>query len=174
MVKIILFQPDIAQNLGTAMRLCTCFGVDLEIIEPCGFPLTAKALRRTAMDYGHAENIKRHVNWSAYEKSRKSELIEPSKDINSASIASHSRLILFTTKAATPLPDFGFRPTDHLLFGRESAGVPEEVHTSADARVIIPLAPEARSFNLAISASIALYEALRQTGQLPPDQLLKA
>jgi len=99
MVKIILFQPDIAQNLGTAMRLCACFGVDLEIIEPCGFPLTAKALRRTAMDYGHAENIKRHVNWSAYEKSRKSELIEPIFYLAVKALACPKRYILALMRA---------------------------------------------------------------------------
>ena len=167
MVKIILYQPDIAQTLGTAMRLCACFDVDLEVIEPCGFPLSVKALRRTAMDYGHVEGLKRHVNWAAYQESRRTDALGAKNDKKSVNPLPQSRLILFTTKAATPLPDFKFHPADHLLFGRESAGVPDSVHQAADARVVIPLAPKARSFNLAISASIALYEALRQTGELP-------
>lgn len=149
-MKVILFQPDIAQNLGACMRLCACFGTSLEVIEPCGFPLTAKALRRTAMDYGAPAELTRYKSWQNYTDASES-----------------GRLILFTTKAATPLPDFKFEATDRLIFGRESAGAPEAVHTAADARVIIPITPETRSFNLAISASIALYEALRQTDGLP-------
>ena len=149
-MKIILYQPDMAGNLGAVMRSCACFGVELEIIEPCGFPLTAKAIRRTAMDYGAPESLKRHNNWKSFVENSES-----------------GRLILFTTKGATPLTDFEFHPTDRLLFGRESAGVPEEVHAAADARVIIPIAIEARSFNLATSVAIAAFEALRQTQNLP-------
>ncbi len=149
-MKIILYQPDIAQNLGAIMRLCACFDSPLEVIEPCGFPLTAKALRRTAMDYGAPETLKRHKSWENFCDSPES-----------------SRLILLTTKAATPLPEFEFKPDDRLLFGRESAGAPPSVHARADARIIIPITPNARSFNLATSASIALFEALRQTGGLP-------
>jgi len=149
-MKIILFQPDIAGNLGAVMRSCACFGMPLEIIEPCGFPLTAKALRRTAMDYGAPETLTRHKSWDAYTQSSES-----------------GRLVLFTTKGATPLNQFEFRPNDRLLFGRESAGAPEEVHASADARVIIPIAAGARSFNLATSVAIAAYEGLRQTNGLP-------
>ena len=150
-MKIILFQPDIAQNLGAIMRLSACFDIGLEIIEPCGFPLTIKALRRTAMDYGEPDSLTRHSSWEAFKANRDSQ--------NSPS----NRLILFTTKAETPLHEFKFEPNDHLLFGRESAGVPDYVHEAADHRVIIPLSGNARSFNLASSANIGLWEFLRQT-----------
>ncbi len=149
-MKIILYQPDMAGNLGAVMRSCACFGVELEVIEPCGFPLTAKALRRTAMDYGAPETLKRHSSWDNFVGSPES-----------------GRLVLFTTKGAMPLTDFKFQPDDRLLFGRESAGVPETVHSAADARVIIPIAAGARSFNLATSVAIAAFEGLRQTQQLP-------
>lgn len=148
-MKIILYQPDIAQNLGAVMRLCACFDTPLEVIEPCGFPLTIKALRRTAMDYGAPEALTRHKSWDQF-----------------CSSPHTGRLVLLTTKAATPLTDFSFQPDDRLIFGRESAGAPEEVHSKADARIIIPINPEVRSFNLATSVSIALYEALRQTDGL--------
>ena len=149
-MKIILYQPDMAGNLGAVMRSCACFGVDLEVIEPCGFPLTAKALRRTAMDYGAPETLKRHSSWDNFNE-----------------ISESGRLVLFTTKGATPLTKFEFTPDDRLLFGRESAGVPEAVHAAADERVIIPIAMGARSFNLATSVAIAAFEALRQTQALP-------
>jgi len=149
-MKIVLYQPDIAGNLGATMRLRACFNVPLEVIEPCGFPLTAKALRRTAMDYGAPEKLVRHASWETFAESKRP-----------------GRLVLFTTKGATALPDFKFKPDDTLLFGRESAGVPDNVHATANARVIIPIAADARSLNLANSVSIALYEALRQTGDLP-------
>lgn len=150
-MKIILFQPDIAQNLGAVMRLSACFGVGLEIIEPCGFPLTTKALRRTAMDYGKPESLVRHHSWEAFTANR-----------DSASAPSN-RLVLFTTKAATPIQNFSFSSNDHLIFGRESAGVPKNVHDYIQDQVVIPLSGDARSFNLATSASIGLWEALRQT-----------
>lgn len=159
-MKVILFQPDIAQNLGAAMRLCACFGIELEVIEPCGFPLTAKALRRTAMDYGVPETLKRHVNWQDFESARTT---PPPNN----STRPNPRLILMTTKGATSLSDFKFRTSDWLIFGRESAGVPKEVHTAADGRVFIPIDAKARSLNLVTSASITLFEALRQTGGLP-------
>jgi len=149
-MKIILYQPDIAQNLGAIMRLCACFDTPLEVIEPCGFPLTTKALRRTAMDYGAPETLVRHKSWETFTGSR-----------------SETRLILLTTKASTPVQDFEFKPGDQLLFGRESAGAPDHVHQAVDHRLIIPIHADSRSFNLATSATIALYEALRQTGGLP-------
>ncbi len=149
-MKIALYQPDIAGNLGAIMRLCACFDVPLEIIEPCGFPLTEKALRRAAMDYGQPQNLIRHENWHSFQKRNES-----------------PRMVLFTTQGATPLPRFNFQPDDILLFGRESAGVPETIHTAVDARVIIPISAKTRSFNLASSAAISLFEALRQTDQLP-------
>jgi len=133
------------------MRLTACFDVGLEVIEPCGFPLTAKSLRRTAMDYGNPESLMRHQSWESFTAKREAET------------ATKGRLVLFTTKAATPLHKFTFNPDDAILFGRESAGVPQDVHDYADERVIIPLAPTARSFNLASSVSIGLWEMLRQT-----------
>lgn len=148
-MKVTLYQPDIAQNLGAVMRLCACFNVTLAAIEPFGFPLTTKALRRTAMDYGAPETLIRHQDWETYKNQN------------------WGRTVLFTTKGATNLTQFEFEPTDNLLFGRESAGVPDSVHADVDARVVIPLSLEARSFNLATSVAIGLYEALRQTGELP-------
>ncbi len=153
-MDVILFQPDIAGNLGAIMRSCACYGVPLSVIEPCGFPLTAKAVRTAAMDYGAPETLTRHKSWGDFVQ--KPESTSPS-----------GRLVLFTTKAATPLPEFKFRADDRLLFGRESAGVPDAVHAAADARVIIPIAQGARSFNLSVSVGIAVFEALRQTGGLP-------
>jgi len=150
-MKIILYQPDIAQNLGAIMRLTACFNIDLDVIDPCGFPLTAKSLRRTAMDYGSPESLTRHSSWDKFKAQRTPQTPDT------------PRLVLFTTKAATPLHKFTFKPDDCLFFGRESAGVPNEVHDYVDERVIIPLAANARSFNLASSASIGLWEALRQT-----------
>lgn len=151
-VRLALFQPDIPQNLGANLRLAACLGVAVDIIEPCGFPLTDKALRRTAMDYGKNVEILRHDSWSHF------------CDMQTRS---GGRLILFTTKGAATLATTLFRPDDTLLFGRESAGVPDDVHAAADMRVRIALAPYARSLNVAMSGGIALWEALRQTGQLP-------
>jgi len=148
-MQVTLYQPDIAQNLGAVMRLCACFNVPVGIIEPCGFPLTAKGLRRTAMDYGNPEELKRHSDWDSFKN------------------ANQGRTVLFTTKGAKRLPDFQFERNDTLLFGRESAGVPDNIHLDVSDRVIIPLSPDVRSFNLATSVAIGLYEALRQTGKFP-------
>ena len=139
-----------AGNLGAVMRSAACYGVPLEIIEPCGFPLTAKTLRRAAMDYGSPDTLIRHASWEAFNAQKE-----------------QGRLVLLTTQGATPLTEFEFRADDRLLFGRESAGVPPEVHAAADARIIIPIAKGVRSFNLATSAAIATYESLRQIGGLP-------
>lgn len=155
-VRLALYQSDIPQNLGATLRLAACLDVALDIIEPCGFPLTDKALRRTAMDYGKSVEITRHDGWSAFQDANR---------------LAGRRLVLFSTRAEASLTSFTFGKDDCLLFGRESAGVPDEVHESVDARVRIPLSPGARSMNVAMSAGIALWEALRQTGQLPPDQL---
>ena len=151
-VRLALYQPDIPQNLGANLRLAACLGVAVDIIEPCGFPLTDKALRRTAMDYGENVEIVRHDGWSSFLESRK---------------AIGGRLILFTTKGSVTLQSHAFEAGDILLVGRESAGVPDDVHAAADARVRIPLSPNARSLNVSMSAGIALWEALRQTNQLP-------
>ena len=129
------------------MRVAACFGTDLDIIEPCAFPLTAKGIRKAAMDYGAAISPVRHGSWRQYCASE---------------AASKGRLVLFTTRGAQSLWDFEFHPDDRLLFGRESAGVPDDVHEQADARVIIPIRPETRSLNVVVSSGIALAEAQRQ------------
>ncbi len=145
-----LFQPDIPQNLGAAIRLGACLDTQVHVIEPCGFPLSDKAILRVALDYGDPGEVVRHSSWDAFRA------------------AATGRIVLFTTRGAAPLHDFAFRADDILLFGRESAGVPDFVHDAADARVIIPLSRGRRSFNLTVSAAIGLSEALRQTGQFPP------
>ncbi len=147
-MRVALYQPDIPQNTGTILRLCACLGVAADIIEPAGFPVSDRHFRRAGMDYLDQVEIVRHASWRAFadwraEKSR--------------------RLALFTTKAAQPYLDFAFQPDDILLFGRESAGVPDEVAAHADARLLIPIAPQLRSLNVAMAAAMALGEALRQT-----------
>jgi tRNA (cytidine/uridine-2'-O-)-methyltransferase len=131
--------------------LAACLGVGLDVIEPCGFPLSDRALKRAAMDYAGQADIARHDSWAAFRAARAGE-----------------RLVLFTTRAAEPLHGFAFRPGDVLLFGRESAGVPDEVHAAADARLLIPIRPQTRSLNVVTAAAVALGEALRQTGGFPP------
>lgn len=151
-MQIAFYQPDIPQNLGSNFRIAACFSTKVDIIGPCGFPLTAKALRRSSMDYGPMVDVEQHDSWTAFKKS-------PDRQ--------KGRLVLFTTKGATPLLETKFESGDTLLFGRESAGVPDEVHDSAQIRCVIPLNPDARSLNVSVSAAIALHEALRQTGGLP-------
>lgn len=150
-MRLALFQPDIPQNLGAAVRLAACLGVSLDVIEPCGFPLGDAAIRRAAMDYAALVDVTRHASWS---------------DFLDNSVGC-GRIALFTTQGATQLHRFEFRPDDILLFGRESAGAPPEVHAAADARIFIPLAPGARSLNLVTAATLALGEALRQTNGFP-------
>lgn len=152
-MRLALFQPDIPQNLGAAIRLTACLGVPLDVIEPCGFPLGAAAIRRAALDYGVLGEVIRHSGWAGFQASAK------------------GRRVLFTTRGATPLPAFRFQPDDILLFGRESAGVPDEVHDAAEARVLIPLVAGARSLNVVTAAAIALGEALRQTNGFPSPAL---
>jgi len=151
-MRLALFQPDIPQNLGAALRLGACLSVPVDVIEPCGFPLSDAGVRRAAMDYGALADLSRHASWG---------------DFLAAPQRAEGRLLLFTTKGAEPLHGFAFRPGDTLLFGRESAGAPPEVHAAADARLYIPLAAGARSLNLTVSAAIALSEALRQTNGFP-------
>jgi tRNA (cytidine/uridine-2'-O-)-methyltransferase len=151
-MRLALFQPDIPQNLGAALRLGACLSVPVDVIEPCGFPLSDAGVRRAAMDYGALADLTRHAAWSDF-------LAAPQRKAG--------RLILFTTKGAEPLHGFSFQPGDTLLFGRESAGAPPEVHEAADRRLFIPLAPGARSLNLTVSAAIAVSEALRQTNGFP-------
>ena len=153
-VRLALFQPDIPQNLGANIRLAACLGVALDIIEPCGFPLTDRALRRTAMDYDENVRITRHSGWSAFRE---------------APEMAGRRIILLTTAGGERLDRFRFEANDCLLMGRESAGAPEDIHRAADARVRIPLAAGVRSLNVAVAAGLALWEGLRQTGGLPGD-----
>ncbi len=147
-VRLALYQPDIPQNVGAAMRLAACFGAPMDIIEPCGFALTDKGLRRTAMDYGELALVKRHASWSCFRDD----------------MARSSRLILLTTQGAKPLWEFSFHPDDVVLCGRESAGVPPDVHNAVHERVVIPLSPAARSLNVVTAAAVALAEASRQLG----------
>lgn len=151
-MRLALYQSDIPQNLGTTLRLAACLGVAVDIIEPCGFPLTDKALRRAVMDYGKNLSVSRHGGW---------------RDFAESTARAGRRIVLFSTRGETSLGSFRFQAGDCLLFGRESAGVPEDVHTAADARVRVPMEPGVRSLNVAITAGIALWEGLRQTQQLP-------
>jgi tRNA (cytidine/uridine-2'-O-)-methyltransferase len=151
-MRLALFQPDIPQNLGAALRLGACLGVPVDVIEPCGFPLSDAGVRRAAMDYGALADLRRHASWADF-------LAAPERKAG--------RLLLFTTKGAAPLHGFEFREGDTLIFGRESSGAPDEVHAAADARLFIPLMPGARSLNLTVSAAIALSEALRQINGFP-------
>ena len=145
-MRLALFEPDIPQNLGAFIRLAACLGVPLDIIEPCGFPVDDKRIRRAAMDYYDLAAIQRHDSWNAFQRDRKP-----------------GRLVLLTTAGATRLPDASFRADDTLLLGRESAGVPAEVHAAADLRLRIPLQKSLRSLNVALAAAMVLGEALRQT-----------
>jgi len=147
--RIALFQPDIPGNTGTILRFATCMGVAVDIIEPAGFRMDDKSLKRAGMDYLELASLTRHADWQAFESSRTQE---------------KRRLICLTTKATTPYTSFAFQPTDTILFGRESAGVPDFVHNAADARLIIPMIGEMRSINLALSVAMVMGEVLRQTG----------
>ena len=153
-MRLALYQPDIPQNLGAFIRLAACLALPLDIIEPCGFPVDDKRIRRAAMDYYDLASIARHASWAAFKRAR--ELERPA-----------GRLVLLTTKGATDFPGIAFAKDDILLFGRESAGVPDEVHDAADARVLIPLREGLRSLNVAMSVAMAAGEALRQTGGMP-------
>lgn len=148
-MRIALFEPDIAGNVGTILRLAACFGVGVDIIEPCGFAFSDRAFRRAGMDYADAAEFARHDDWDAFQRQRE------------------GRLALLTTRGGTRLPDATFRADDVLLLGSESAGAPRHVHDAADLAIRIPLRPGFRSLNVAVAAGIALAEALRQTGGFP-------
>ena len=148
-MRLALFEPDQAGNVGTILRLAPCLGVAVDVIEPCGFPWGDKALRRAGMDYAEIANVTRHAGWAEYEAR-----IE-------------GRLVLLTTSGATPLPAARFEPGDTILLGSESRGAPDAVHARADLRVRIPQAQGTRSLNIAVAAGIGLVEALRQTGMWP-------
>lgn len=147
-INLALYQPDIPQNVGAAIRLCACLGIGLDIIEPCGFPWNEKKIRQSGMDYLDLVNIRRHSSWQNFTQARENP----------------SRLILMTTKGAVPYTDFTFQKGDILLAGRESAGVPDEIHDAADARVVIPMRPPARSLNVINSCAMILGETIRQLG----------
>jgi tRNA (cytidine/uridine-2'-O-)-methyltransferase len=151
-MRLALYQPDIPQNAGTILRLCACFGVEAHIIEPSGFPTTDRAFRRAGMDYLDAVAIIRHRSWGDFAAWRNRE---------------GCRLILFTTAATHSYLDYRYQPDDILMFGRESAGVPAEVHDAAEARLKIPIREGLRSLNVAVAAAMAIGEALRQTGGMP-------
>jgi len=151
-MRLALFEPDIPANTGTILRLAACLRIPVDIIEPAGFDMSERALRRAGLDYLACAQVHRHASFEAFEAQR-------------AALA--SRLVLLTTAASTRYTDFAFSANDTLLVGRESAGVPERVHAAADARLRIPLASGMRSLNVAVAAAIALGEALRQTEGFP-------
>ena len=148
-LRIALYQPDIAGNTGTILRFAACLGLAVDIIEPAGFDLSDRSLKRAGMDYLAAVTLTRHVSWERFEEWRQ---------------ANGRRLVLASTKAADRYTDFAYRPDDILLFGRESAGVPDRVHAAADGRVVIAMVEGQRSINVALSAAMICGEALRQTG----------
>ena len=152
MIHCALFRPDIPQNAGAILRLGACFGVPVHIVHPSGFALTDRNFRRAGMDYLDRATLVEHVDSEAFEAWRQS---------------SGRRLVALTTHGDTMLQDFAFRPDDVLLFGRESAGLPEDIRSAADAAIRIPIRAGNRSLNLAVAAAIALYEALSRTNQLP-------
>ena len=154
MTHLALYQPDIPQNTGTILRLCACLDVAAHIIEPAGFPVSDRHFRRAGMDYLDQVSITRHDSWSKFEQWR-----------NEAGL----RLVLFTTKAAGSYLDHRYNRDDVLLFGRESAGVPDDVAAVADARLAIPIKPGLRSLNVAMATAMALGEAVRQTGSGPAE-----
>ena len=146
-LTLALYQPDIPQNVGAAMRLCACLGAGLEIIEPCGFIWDERKIRQSAMDYYDACGLARHSSWRAF------------LDLNQGK----RRIILLTTKAEMSYTDFVFAPGDILMTGRESAGVPDDVHDAVDARLTIPMRPGLRSLNVVNAAAMVMGEALKQT-----------
>jgi len=147
-IRIALYQPDIPGNTGTILRLAACLGVGVDIIEPAGFDISDRNLKRAGMDYIAAAALTRHVNWDRFEAWR---------------TTTGRRLVLASTKAALPYTKIAYRPDDILLFGRESAGVPDHVHDKADERVLIPMVEGQRSINVAMSAAMITGEVLRQT-----------
>jgi tRNA (cytidine/uridine-2'-O-)-methyltransferase len=148
-MRLALFEPDQAGNVGTILRLAACLGTPLDVIEPCGFAFSDRGLKRAGMDYAEMASVTRHQDWAAFEAKLE------------------GRLVLFTTAAAVRLPEAHFEQGDTLLFGSESRGAPEEVHARADLRVRIPQAAGTRSLNIAVAAGIGVAEALRQTGRWP-------
>lgn len=158
-MKLALFQPDQPPNVGTLIRLGACMGTPVHIIEPCGFPFSPRAVKRFGMDYIDHADIHHHLDWSNFEAWR-------AKD--------GGRLVLLTTKAATPYHNFTFSENDVLIVGSESAGAPDMVHDAAEARIVIPMKPPTRSLNVAVAMSMVLGEALRQTRGFPLDSQIQS
>ncbi len=148
-MRLALFQPDIPQNTGALLRLAGCLGLGVDLIEPAGFVLSDSRLKRAGMDYLDLVPLARHASWVAFLGARS------------------GRLVLLTTQAECAFGDFAFKSSDTLLLGRESAGVPDAVHDTADARIRVPMIPGARSLNIALAAAMVLSEALRQTDGFP-------
>ncbi|MFQ5953945.1 MAG: tRNA (cytidine(34)-2'-O)-methyltransferase [Kiloniellales bacterium] len=152
-MRLALYQPDIPQNAGAILRLGACLGVAVDIIGPCGFLIDDRRLRRVGMDYLDQVELRRHRSWAAFQRARAED--------------GGGRLVLLTTRAECPYTAFAFRADDALLLGRESAGVPDEVHAAADARLCVPMRPGLRSLNVALAAAVVLGEALRQCNGFP-------
>lgn len=150
-----MFQPDIPQNTGTLLRLGACLDIELDIIEPCGFIFSERTLKRAGMDYLDMVRYRHHHSWEHFLQYRAEHPEE------------YGRIVLLTTHASEPYYNFEFRPNDIILMGRESAGVPEEVHQTADARLLIPMNHNARSINVAVSAVMVVGECLRQVNGFP-------
>lgn len=151
-MRLALFQPDQAGNVGAILRLAACLGAPVDIIEPCGFPWSDRALKRAGMDYAQLAELRRHADWSAFEARRQ------------------GRLVLLTTAGGVPIGEARFESGDVLLLGSESRGAPDHVHARADLRIRIPQAARTRSLNIAVAAGIGLAEALRQTNGWPIDR----
>lgn len=149
-MRLVLYQPDIPQNAGTLFRTAACLGIGVDLVEPCGFLLDDRRLRRSGMDYLEGLELVRHASWERYLAARPP-----------------GRLVLLTTRGSVPHHAFDFRPDDALVLGRESSGVPEAVHAAADAAVRVPLLPGRRSLNVAVAGAVVLAEALRQTDGFP-------
>jgi tRNA (cytidine/uridine-2'-O-)-methyltransferase len=162
MIGLALYQPDIPQNAGAILRLAACFGAPIHVVHPAAFDLSDRRLRRAGMDYLAQVELIQHDDWKAFQHWR---------------AEAGTRLVALSARADTPLTGFAFQADDILLLGRESAGLPPAVLDAADTRLHIPIRPPTRSLNVALAASIALWEALRQTGALPspsvpaPDRL---
>jgi tRNA (cytidine/uridine-2'-O-)-methyltransferase len=149
-MRLALYQPDIPQNAGTLLRLAACLAIPVDLIEPCGFVLSDRRLRRAGLDYLDGVSLVRHASWTAYRAA-----------------APAGRLVLLTTRGAARYTDFAFAADDRVMVGRESGGVPDDVHAAADARLVIPMAPGLRSINVACAAAMVLGEALRQLEWTP-------
>lgn len=148
-MRLACYQPEIAGNMGAVLRLAACFGMPVDVIEPCGFVWSDAKMRRAGMDYAARVAVTHHIDWDAFAGARP------------------GRTILLTTRGKHRLPDFAFAPDDTLLMGSESAGVPLDIARTCDAAVRIPIAGDVRSLNLAVATGLALYEAQRQLGMLP-------